>query len=120
MSTITDSTSTPTADDERDVQRTGLWRIVMIREITVKLRDRSFLIGTALMMTLLVAIIGFQAFMSNRGESYDLAVTTSDASMAETFADQVHELNSNLSMDLIRFDDPDQARNAVLTGQADG
>ncbi|MEU8894553.1 ABC transporter permease [Nocardia sp. NPDC048505] len=63
----------------------GLWRIVTQREITVKLRDRNFLVSTAITIAVIVITLGISGFMSNRTETLDVAITGADtARVVET------------------------------------
>lgn len=53
----------------------GLWRIVAEREVAVKLRDRNFIISTAVTVLVIVASLAFSGFMSSRGDKVDVVTT---------------------------------------------
>ncbi|MEV6274854.1 ABC transporter permease [Nocardia sp. NPDC051832] len=53
----------------------GLWRIVAQREIVVKLRDRNFLVSTAITIVVIVATLGISGFMSNRTDKLEVAIS---------------------------------------------
>lgn len=50
------------------------WRLVAAREIAVKVRDKTFLLSTAFMLTLVVGSIGLSAFLSDRSQSFTVSV----------------------------------------------
>lgn len=55
------------------------WTLVMQREILVKLKDRNFLIGTALTLVLLVGALVLPTFFGGGAASYQVAVTDQTA-----------------------------------------
>ncbi len=61
---------------------TPTWRIVAEREVTTRLRDKTFLYATAFTLLLLVAAFVVTAVLSGRTKSYDVAVTSSAGSSA--------------------------------------
>lgn len=90
MSTLTDrSASTPTGGPDRGTgsgrtrpeQRTtrrAPWSLVAGREIAVKLRDRNFLVGTALTLVLLVGAMFVPQLFAGGTPGYEVAVTDQD------------------------------------------
>ena len=56
------------------------WTLVMAREIDVKLRDRNFLISTALTLVLLIGAMVLPQLFSGGSPEYDVAVTEPAAS----------------------------------------
>jgi ABC-2 type transport system permease protein len=67
---------------------TPLWRIVAEREITTKLRDKTFLGATAFTLALLVVLFVVSAFLDGRASSYDVAVTGPNAPAAAASAEK--------------------------------
>ncbi len=53
----------------------GAWRIVMQREISVKLRDRGFLFSTVLMVAMIAISFTVSGFISNRTTTVTVAAT---------------------------------------------
>ncbi|GAB2674623.1 ABC transporter permease [Nocardia goodfellowii] len=53
----------------------GLWRIVAQREITVKLRDRNFLVSTVITIAVIVATLALSGFLNNRTDELDVAIS---------------------------------------------
>ncbi|MFI5502162.1 ABC transporter permease [Nocardia asteroides] len=56
----------------------GVWRIVAAREIVVKLRDRNFLISTAITIVAIVASLAISGFVSSRPDQVEIAITGPD------------------------------------------
>ena len=54
---------------------TPLWRIVAEREVTTRLRDKTFLGATAFTLVLLIAAFVVTSLIEGRSETYDVAVT---------------------------------------------
>ena len=94
MSTLTDrSASTPTGGSDRTGEpgpsrpeqrttRRAPWALVAAREIAVKLRDRNFLVGTALTLVLLVGAMLLPQLFTGGSSSYEVAVTDADGAAA--------------------------------------
>lgn len=78
MSTVTDPQRTParaTPDRPEVSPPRHPWALVAAREIAVKLRDRNFLIGTALTLVLLLGAMFIPQLFTGGVSSYDVAVT---------------------------------------------
>ena len=54
---------------------TAPWRLVAQREVMVKLRDKSFVIGTLLSLALVAGLMGFQAWQAERHRDVTLVAT---------------------------------------------
>lgn len=63
-----------------DTTTHSVWRLVAAREVAVKLRDRNFLVSTALMLVLVVAAIGIQLVFAGHTETKKIAVQGSAGS----------------------------------------
>ncbi|WP_054813584.1 ABC transporter permease [Nocardia arizonensis] len=57
----------------------GVWRIVALREIAVKLRDRNFLISTLVTVIAIMASLVIGGFVSGRTQTIEVAAVGSDA-----------------------------------------
>ncbi|MEV0293947.1 ABC transporter permease [Nocardia sp. NPDC050710] len=68
----------------------GVWRIVAVREIAVKLRDRNFLVSTLITIVAIVASLVIGGFANGRTDKIDVAV-------AGAGADQVVETANALA-----------------------
>ena len=61
--------------DKTDTDTTrGLWRIVAEREISTRMRDKTFIISTIVMLVALVGSIAFAGWMSQRDHEREVAV----------------------------------------------
>ncbi|MGX1808415.1 ABC transporter permease [Nocardia sp. NPDC055321] len=79
------------ASNRENAAPAGIWRIVAAREISVKLRDRNFLISTLVTTLLIVGSLVVSAFAGNRTETLDVAVTGANAAQVVTVANQLAE-----------------------------
>ncbi|MFE3189929.1 ABC transporter permease [Nocardia sp. NPDC059240] len=98
----------------------GVWRLVAQREIAVKLRDRNFLISTAITIIAIVASLGISGFISSRTETIDIAVTGPGASAVVELAGQLAH-HSNAKVDFVAHEvaDPAAVEAKVRAGDAD-
>ena len=92
----------------------GSWRLVMKREFWVRLRDRGFLISTAITVTVLSVFIIGNAVAGNKEPSFRLAVAEADRPFADTVSQVAHEKNVDLTVSIV----PDlaAAEQAVRSG----
>lgn len=99
---------------------TPIWAVVARREISVKLRDRSFVLGSLLTLVLLVGIIGVQAWLDGRTSSYDVVTTTpSAAAMVERAADAAPGLDDKVEIRASEEKDEAAAWTAVADESVD-
>ncbi|MET8574118.1 ABC transporter permease [Streptomyces sp. NPDC005012] len=54
--------------------RDRTWWIVATREMSVKMRDRGFLVSTGITLLLILGVLGFQVFMGTSGREVTVAV----------------------------------------------
>ncbi|GAB2550641.1 ABC transporter permease [Nocardia heshunensis] len=103
-----------------DAAPRGVWRLVAQREIAVKMRDRNFLISTAITIIAIVASLGISGFISSRTETIDIAVTGTGASAVVDLAGQLAH-HSNAKVDFVAHEVPDPAavEAKVRAGNAD-
>lgn len=110
------STDGPTPRRTRDAPRRPrrAWLVVTVREIMVKLTDRSFLISTLLTLALIAGSIAVSAFLAGRTSEDVVAVVDAQSTEAVALAAQSDDqiVTSELS-------DAAAAREAVLDGDAD-
>ncbi|AYF74766.1 ABC transporter permease [Nocardia yunnanensis] len=91
-----------------DAAPRGVWRLVAQREISVKLRDRNFLISTAVTILAIVASLGISGFLSGRTETIDLAVTGPNAGQVVELAGTLAH-TANAKVDFVAHEVPDGA-----------
>src|SRR5699024_4894179 len=94
------------------------WRVVTIREVVVKLTDKSFILSTALMVVLIVAGVGISAFMAGRSTTFDVATVDEETSaVAQAAEEQISAGGDELQV--TSYDSAEALRAAVLDGPAD-
>lgn len=99
---------------------TAPWRLVAQREVMVKLRDKSFIIGTLLSLALLGGLMLFQVWQAERHREVTLAATPEAQQMAQSVAEQAPGLDDKLTVRVVQAADPAAAEAALEQGDADG
>lgn len=98
----------------------GVWRLVAFREVSVKLRDRNFLVSTALMLVLVVAVIGIQFFVAGHEETKKIATPTAAGVGVVKSADRMASAaDSNVKLRSQQANSAQDVRAAVSSGKAD-
>ncbi len=109
---------------------TPVWRVVAAREITTKLRDKTFVGATALTLVILIVVLVVTSLIGNSSSRFDVAVTgSSDVRLLESAEKTLqaqgledgridpHEVGSVAAADdLVRGGDAD----AALVPRGDG
>lgn len=96
------------------------WRLVAEREMSVKLRDKTFLASTAFMLVLVVGSIAFSAYMSDRPATRTVAVMSPAAATLVDEAQQLaDESGSRLTLETRSADDTGQAKAWLADDEAD-
>ena len=96
------------------------WRLVAAREIAVKVRDKTFLLSTAFMLTLVVGSIGLSAFLSDRSQSFTVSVVDPAGTALVRAADRVGgQDGGRLSIEARTATDVAQAEQWVQEGRVD-
>jgi ABC-2 type transport system permease protein len=102
MSTDTRTPVAHTGERRTDPARTtgqAVWPIVMTREIVVKLRDRTFLVGTVVTLVILGGALGLQMFMSGRSHDVTVAVSGDGArAVMEQVGTTASQRQDNISL----------------------
>jgi ABC-2 type transport system permease protein len=99
---------------------TPLWRIVAEREVTTKLRDKTFLGATAFTLVLLVAAFVVTSLVEGRATTYDVAVTTPLGSAAVADAQtSLRAASDDTTVKARDAGDPDEAEQMVRDEDVD-
>lgn len=69
----------------------SVWRLVAAREISVKLRDRNFLVSTALMLVLVVAAIAIQFAVAGHQDTKKIATSSAAGARVVAAAERMAE-----------------------------
>ena len=100
---------------------TPVWRVVAEREISTRVRDKTFLGATAFTLVLLVVAFVVSSIVGGRADTYDVAVTDPAGTAAVAAAQQ--SLRSTSSDDAVvrarDADDPAQAEQLVRDDEVD-
>ncbi|MCC9204142.1 ABC transporter permease [Arthrobacter sp. zg-Y769] len=116
-------TRTPVAKPGQDPEApdtTPAWAIVTLREVMVKMRDRTYLLSTLVTLLLIAGSVLFNAYMSARGSDHTVAVADSAATEIIAAADAAgSENDGNTSFEAVTADSPDAALQLVRDEEAD-
>lgn len=98
-----------------------LWRIVAAREMSVKLKDRNFIVSTLVVLVLIVGALGVQGYLASRPQTTTVAVTSPSASaVAEQAETLAHAGGSDkVTFTTSTYADQAAAESAVTDGKAD-
>lgn len=103
-----------------DPSTAGMWRVVAARELAVKLRDRNFLVSTALLLILLVVSLGLQVVLANQSGSTSVAVASqSAAKIVEQSSSSAKASGDANTFKAKRLDSTAAVERAVREGKAD-
>lgn len=105
------STSTPAR---------GAWRLVAEREITTRVREKSFLIGVVVTVVLVAGAVVAASLLSGKASTEEIGVVGPEASSIVEAADSgpIAE-NDNTSFTAVDYDTEDEAESAVRNGTVD-
>ncbi|MEA2557423.1 MAG: type transport system permease protein [Actinomycetota bacterium] len=103
---------------EPDISGKRVWLIVARRDFWVRLRDKGFVISTALTMTVLTVFVLLKAYGGSGAETFRLAIVGERQGMtASELQAQARAAGATLTFQ--RFTDADAAKTAVQAGTAD-
>jgi ABC-2 type transport system permease protein len=109
------TTSNSTADTTR-----GLWRIVAEREISTRVRDKTFIISTIVLLVSLVATIAITGWMSARDHDRQVAVVDpAGRAIVEKATDLAGTLDEGTSLTPRTVENVEAAEKMVRSGKAD-
>lgn len=95
------------------------WLLVTRREVVSRITDKSFLIGTVLMVTMLVGFIGFTAWQDEKTDEVTLGATPDSVAMATAVADGASEVDDKVDVTLVELDDEAAAEQALEEDEVD-
>ncbi|MDN5718488.1 MAG: ABC transporter permease, partial [Janibacter sp.] len=101
------------------MKTTNAWTLVAKRELSVRLRDKTFIGSTLLSLVILIAVFGFQAWNANKASTYDLAVTSQSQQMGQVVADAAPGIDDKVTITLVDVADDEAAEAAVMDDSAD-
>lgn len=74
------------------------WLVVTVREVLVKLTDKTFVISTAFMVVMMILGVGFSAFMAGRSTTYDVGTLDATAAVAQDAREAISAGGNELSI----------------------
>ena len=96
------------------------WLVVTVREITVKLTDRNFLLSTGLTLVLIIASVAVSTFLGSRTSDFTVAVPSSEGrEIVEAGATAIEADDSGDTLTAKEVADEAAARQAVRDGDVD-
>jgi ABC-2 type transport system permease protein len=107
-----------TTDTTRSTTGHG-WMLVARREVTVKLTDRTFLLGTLVTVAIIAGLIVLQALLGQRTQHYTVAATGPAVPMATAVRDRAPAIDDKVAVKVDQVDDDAAGRAAVADESAD-
>lgn len=104
--------------EPRDLGSAALVRLVTAREVSARIRDKNFIISSAVILLVLVGVLGLQVALNSGSDTVRLGVvggTEQLRSALEAQAETVH-----VDLRLVALDDADAGRTAIEDGVVDG
>ena len=95
------------------------WVLVTRREVVSRITDKSFLIGTVLMVVMIVGFLGFTAWQDERTESVTLGATPDAVAMATAIEDGAAQHDDKLRVEVVELADEAAAETALHDDDVD-
>ncbi|MEV4144719.1 ABC transporter permease [Amycolatopsis sp. NPDC049691] len=96
--------------------RRAVW-LVMKRELNTRLRTRSFVVGTVVLLVLLLGYVGFQTSLAGSADKNTVGLTGQATGIAQQL--QVAAAQSGRHIDTVTVTDPAEGRKKVEDGDLD-
>ena len=96
----------------------GTWRLVAARDFWVRLRDRGFMISTAITLTVLTVLILIRAVGGSGTPTYELGVVRGDATAVADAAVSIAG-SVGVQVQVWRYDDASAGERALREGEVD-
>ncbi|WP_290055214.1 ABC transporter permease [Amycolatopsis solani] len=96
--------------------RRAVW-LVLKRELNTRLRTRSFVIGTAVLLVLLLGYVGFQTALAGSSDKSTVGLTGQATGIAKQL--QVAAAQSGREVETVTVTDPAEGRQQVENGDLD-
>jgi ABC-2 type transport system permease protein len=107
----------PAHSDVRPHTPAQLVRLVAGREISTRIRDKGFLIGSAVLIVLILGMLVFQVAINSGSDTTSIGVVGGDADVTEALRSQGDALGTDV--EVVAYDDESAARTAVADGDVD-
>ena len=104
--------------EPRSLGTTSMIRLVAAREISARVRDKNFLISSAVILVLLIGTLGLQVALSSGGEETRIGVVGDVPQLEPALEAQGQALD--VDVEIVEFDDEAAGRAAVQAEEVDG
>jgi ABC-2 type transport system permease protein len=104
--------------EPRGLSSTSMIRLVAAREISARVRDKNFLISSAVILVLLIGTLGLQVAFSSGGEETRIGVVGDVAQLGPALEAQGQALE--VDVEVVEFDDEAAGRTAVEAEEVEG
>jgi ABC-2 type transport system permease protein len=111
--------NTTGSSNDRNTNTEPAWMLVTRREVVSRITDKSFLIGTVLMVAMLVGFIGFTAWQDEKTDNVTLAATPDSVAMATAIADSAPDVDDKVAVQVVEVDDESAAEAALKEEDVD-
>ena len=95
------------------------WVLVTRREVVSRITDKSFLIGTVLMVVMIVGFLGFTAWQDEKTESVTLGATPDAVAMATAVQDGAAQVDDQVKVAVVELADESAAETALHDDEVD-
>ena len=102
----------------RPLSSLQLVRLVAAREVSTRIRDKGFLIGSGVLILLIVGMLVFQVVINSGGDETEVGVVGGDQQLEQALVAQGDALGTDVTV--VPFDDEAAARSAVEDEDVDG
>lgn len=116
--TTTHAPAPPETEPRASTTPAHPWLVVTIREVVVKLTDRSFILSTVLTVLLIVAGTAISAFMAGRSTTFDIGTVDAEAAAIAQSAEHAVSGDGD-DLQVTSFATEDALRAAVLDEKVD-
>ncbi len=117
MTTTEQAPTPPPTEAEGQTERA--WLLVARREVTTRLTDKSFLIGTLLTLVVMVGFLGWTAYDDGRTDTVTVAATADGAATADLLASGVPDVDDGLDVKVVEVASDDEGVAALEDEDAD-
>lgn len=96
------------------------WRLVAAREMSVKMRDKTFLLSTAFMLLVVAGSIGISAFLGSRTSEQTVVVTSDEGAWLVAAANDLSDRDdAGVSLEPTQVDSAPEAETLLRSEEAD-
>jgi ABC-2 type transport system permease protein len=106
--------TTPTRTDIKPHTPAQLVRLVAAREVSTRIRDKGFLVGSAVLIVLILGMLVFQVAINSGDDTTRIGVVGGTSAVTEALQTQGEAFDTEV--EVVAYDDEQAARTAVEDG----